>query len=89
MSLVKGNRVWIPCEVKGGPFNDERVVRVESPLGESMAFVRTNHLRDDITEGSTYVCAIIVEVQGDTFIAQLPGQAITSKNFEGEIAKVG
>jgi len=86
--LSKGRRVWIPCQVKGGPFSDERVVRVQSSLGESLAFVRTAYLKDPIPEGETYVCAVIVDVQGDKFVAQLPGQAITSKQFEGDIAKV-
>lgn len=88
VTLTKGRRVWIPCQVKTGPFPDERVVRVQSRLGDSLAFVRTAYLKDPIPEGETFVCATVVDVQGDTFVAQLPGQAITSKDFEGEIARI-
>jgi len=82
--IAKGNRVWIPCEVKDGPFSDERVVRA----GDALVFVRTAHLRDPITEGETYVCALITDVRGDKFVAELPGQAITSKQFEGDVTRV-
>lgn len=89
MTLTKGRRVWIPCQVKSGPFSDERVVRVQSGLGESVAFVRTVHLKEPISEGDTFVCAKIVDLRGDKFIAELPGQAITSKEFEGDVSRVG
>lgn len=86
--LKKGKLVWIPCQVKEGPFSDERVVRVQSDLGDVVAFVRTVHLKESITEGETYVRAIVTEVHQDTFVAELPGQALTSKEFEGDLTKV-
>jgi len=88
MVVKKGARVWIPCQVKEGPFPDERVVRVHSALGDSLAFVRTNFLKDPILAGDTFVCAIVVDVRGDKFIAELPGQEIGSKEFEGETSRV-
>jgi hypothetical protein len=88
MTLNRGNRIWIPCQVKRGPFSDERVVRVESSIGQSLTFVRTNYLKEPIAEGETFVCAVIIEVRGDRFVARIPGQAITSKDFEGDVAKV-
>jgi len=39
MSLRPGARIWIPCEVKPGPFSDERMVRVQSQAGEWLGFV--------------------------------------------------
>ncbi len=89
MPIRRGARVWIPCEVKKGPFSDERVVRVRSGLGDSLAFVRVEHLKEPIVEGHTFVRAIVVDVQEDKFIAQLPGHEIGSKEFEGELSRVG
>ena len=40
MSLRSGMRIWLPCEVKPGPFSDERMVRVES-MGSWLAFQGT------------------------------------------------
>lgn len=88
MSIRKGTRIWIPCEVKEGPFPDERVVRVHSARGDSLAFVRTAYLKDLIVEGDTFVRAVVVDVRGDKFIAELPGQEINSKEFEGETSEV-
>ena len=88
MELSKGSRVWIPCEVKAGPFSNERIVRVNSTLGEAIVFVQAVHLREQILEGETYVCALVTEVRNDSFVAQLPGQAINAKEFEGDLAKI-
>ena len=41
MSLRSGMRIWLPCEVKPGPFSDERMVRVESESGSWLAFQGT------------------------------------------------
>ncbi len=88
MTMRIGARIWIPCEVKEGPFSDERIVRVQSGLGESLAFVRVEHLQEPILKGSTFVRAVVTAVQADKFIAQLPGREIDSKEFEGELSKV-
>lgn len=86
--LKKGAHIWIPCEVKEGPFPDERLVRVRSDLGDSLAFVRTEFLKEPISEGQTFVRALVVDVHGEKFIAELPGQEISSKEFEGYTSKV-
>lgn len=86
--ISKGNQVWIPCEVKDGPFSDERIVRVQSTLGEALVFVRTAYLREPIIEGETCVRALVTEVRGDKFMAQIPGRAISIKEFEGDLARI-
>src|SRR3989442_4139595 len=37
MSLSVGQYVWIPCEVKPGPFSDQRIVHINSPSIHSSA----------------------------------------------------
>ena len=39
MSVAGGAYTWLPCEVKPGPFSDERLVRVASELGDWVGFV--------------------------------------------------
>lgn len=84
MHLRPGARIWIPCEVKAGPFSDERMVRVESDAGEWLGFVDESLLKDrETTEGRTWILATIESVEGARFSARLPGHAVRSLLFEG------
>ena len=42
--IKKGMVVWIPCEVRGGPFPDERRVYVGTEIGEWFGFVNISQL---------------------------------------------
>lgn len=88
LSLEKGSHIWVPCEVKPGPFSDERVVRVESEAGEWVGFVQASFLKEPISTGTTYVQAVVVEVDGETFTARLPGQAVTPLLFKGVTSRL-
>lgn len=84
MQLRPGARIWIPCEVKPGPFSDERMVRVETQAGEWLGFVDVRLLRDrGLTEGRTSVLATVEAVSGQRFTARLPGHPVRSLLFEG------
>ena len=87
MSVKPGARVWIPCEVKTGPFSNERLVRVESPAGESVAFVSTAHLRDPVVTGRTFVDAVVTTVEGGTFTAVMLGHPVGPNAFQGDVAR--
>ena len=43
--------VWVPCEVRGGPFPDERMVYIESKVGEWFGFVNVSELEIGFREG--------------------------------------
>jgi hypothetical protein len=83
MALTVGKRVWLPCEVKPGPFSDERLVRVPSDRGIWVGFVPTSALRDAPLVGETFVSAVVIEVHDDRFSARVPGHAVTPIPFEG------
>jgi hypothetical protein len=87
MTLRAGARIWIPCEVKPGPFSDERLVRVRENGHEWVGFVPPYHLKEPIKEGSTFISALVIDVKGEKFSAQLPGEALTPSLFKGEIAR--
>ena len=84
MSFGIGSKVWLPCEVRPGPFSDERLVRVSADTGpEWVGFVETRWLREPLAEGYTEVLSIVVEVRDDTFAARIPGHTPTGQLFEG------
>ena len=93
MSLSIGQHVWIPCEVKPGPFSDERLVRVNSPAPDSAmtvwtGFVPATRLREPIDVGSTGATAVVVDViKNDRFLAQLLGDGFSNTVFEYHIAR--
>src|SRR5215212_5721396 len=87
MALNVGHYVWIPCEVKPGPFSDERVVRINSGSEEWVGYVPVSHLQDPILVGQTKVRALIVEVRQDRFSAEIPGEGITSRLYGDAISK--
>jgi hypothetical protein len=89
MNYAPGGQIWIPCDVKPGPFSDERIICVSSSRGEWVGFVHVNALREPILEGETFVRAVIVSV-GSTgsFNAKIPGEPVTSSLFEGTLSRV-
>jgi hypothetical protein len=87
MALQAGTKVWLPCDVKPGPFSDERLVLVCDGGREWMGFVPENRLREPISEGRTSVLASVVSVLGEKFQARLPGSALMSTLFEGLVSR--
>jgi len=76
LSVAGGAYTWLPCEVKPGPFSDERLVRVASEFGDWVGFVPVSSLAGK--EGESLIRALVVEVQGDRFLARIPGEALSS-----------
>jgi hypothetical protein len=88
MSVSVGQHVWIPCEVKPGPFSDERMVRLHSKFSDWLGFVSTEYLRDPIPEGKTLINAIVVDIQDGRISAKLPGEAFSSTLYDELISRV-
>jgi hypothetical protein len=88
MGFEAGRLVWIPCEVKPGPFSDERIIRIPSERGDWVAFVHVNELRNPVSEGSTFVRAVILSVEGGRFKARIAGEPVGSSVFEGALSRI-
>ena len=58
MSPKTGDTIWMRCEVRPGPFSNERFVKA----GDWLGFVRVEALYEPIETGETWVLARIVEV---------------------------
>ena len=87
MRLDAGNIVWIPCEVKPGPFPDERRVRLSSPFMEWVGFVPVSYLQEPVLEGETKIRVLVVDVQNDRFSARVPGEGISGALYGDLISK--
>ena len=74
MAPEPGDTVWIPCEVRGSAFADERKVSIESPAGRWAGIVDVRQLRDEIVDGTTAIRATIVGTSHGQLAARLPGQ---------------
>jgi hypothetical protein len=92
VNISVGQHVWIPCEVKPGPFSDERMVRVNSPVVNSpvsswIGFVPAITLREPIERGLTDVAAIVINILNDRFLAQLVGDSFSNTIFEDHVSR--
>ncbi|HEY2289358.1 MAG TPA: hypothetical protein VGM86_01535 [Thermoanaerobaculia bacterium] len=89
MALKVGTRIWIPCDVKPGPFSDERFVKVCVNGGSAwLGFVPAYRLQEPILEGRTLLPALVVSITDDKFTARIPGEALTQTLFEGAVSRV-
>ena len=83
-----GASLLLPCQVKPGPFSDERFVRVPNEKTDWIGFVPVFYLTDQIEQGTTKLRAIVTEVQGNRFRARIPGHGLSTSYFEGSLSKV-
>ena len=87
MDLYPGARMWLPCEVKPGPFSDERMVLIMADGNEWFGFVNVRWLRNRRSEGNDEVLATVVDVDGPTFHARIPGNALRTRLFQGRVER--
>ncbi len=76
-----GMIVWLPCEVRGGPFPDERRVFVPSELGDWFGFVNVSELKNKAKEGPDQVKAFVLAVESDRVVVGINGQSPASKTL--------
>ena len=89
MNLKPGMMIWIPCEVKPGPSSNERSVKIGSSEEAWIGFVDVQYLKDPVEQGSTFIRALVVDVETDRYRARLPGHSVGSrKMFQGNAGTV-
>ena len=92
MRLHPGSYAWLSCEVRPGPFPDERLVRLRSRFGEWVGFVNEDYLQNPPESGSSRILAVVSEVTGNQISFLLPGEPIASRSFSdvpSEVQPVG
>ena len=85
MDLFAGARMELPCEVKPGPFSDDRMVLVVADGSEWFGFVNVRWLRRHGSEDTGEVLAKVIDIDGPTFHARIPGSALQTKLFQGRV----
>ena len=81
--LKIGEMVWLRCEVKPGPFPNERLVRITLPSGSWGGFVDTTALKDPAVEtGPNCVLARITKVKANDVIALVQGHAFDTRQVQ-------
>ena len=74
-----GERIWVKCEVKPGPFPDERMVLVDAIDGPWVGFVKLSSLQDPVDHGETAVVGVVVGIGGESLTVRLPGDPIEGR----------
>lgn len=82
--IKKGMVVWLPCEVRRGPFSDERKVYVRSALGDWFGFVNTSELEKKVSEGKDRVRGLVLAIESNHIILGINGQSPASKALTAE-----
>jgi hypothetical protein len=88
MTLRVGGYFWIPCEVKPGPFSDERLARIANAEAEWVGFVATSALQSPIAQGHTALKAVILDVSGTRYLAQPVGHGVDASTFQATLERV-
>lgn len=70
MDFLPGQRVYVPCDVHPGPF-DERLVVVSIDAGKIQGFVKPEFIHEE--KDVSFVEAIVRDVKKDTIWIQIPG----------------
>jgi hypothetical protein len=88
MSLSIGQQVWVPCEVKPGPFADQRMVQVNSPAGTWLGFVSTAGLRSPVGSGTTEVRAVVLDLVDGRVRLQVLGDPLLDSVYQDLVSRV-
>ncbi len=81
MAIKEGSGVWLPCQVKRGPFSNERLVRIHLPQNkEWVGFVDVSYLKDrDMEQGETQVLARVTAIGTNVITLIVQGHALDSR----------
>ena len=70
--LKSGTEIGIPCDVKQGPFSNERLVSFDTLDGPVTGFVQNERLEKS-SSNQWYVRAIVKDVRGDVVTVLVEG----------------
>ena len=79
MEFSAGDFVGVRCEVQQGPFDDEKMITVETVDGVIAGFVRSHELRQ--TEQFWEVRGKVQEINGETIKVLIYGNFFTTNGI--------
>jgi hypothetical protein len=72
-------RIWLACEVRGGPFPDERIIHVRgSQGGDWHGFVNVRQLKTGVNSGQDRVQGLVLAVEKNHLVVGIEGQTPTT-----------
>ena len=74
-----GDELWLPCQVRPGPFSNERRVYLKVGEREWLGFVNESEIRDE-----RFVKARVLHIEGDRLLLGIRGSSPTSRSFVTE-----
>jgi len=87
--LKRGMSIWLPCEVRGGPFPDERIAYVKSTRGEWFGFVNVAELKEGVISGKDRVRGVVLALRSDHIVVGIEGQSpTTSKSIHADPSSI-
>jgi hypothetical protein len=81
-SIKLRTTVWLPCEVKGGPFPNERRIYVNIDESEWFGFVDISQLKAKVDEGADYIRAVVTGVQPERVVLSIRGHSPASNPIQ-------
>ena len=78
--IKEGASIWLPCEVRRGPFPDERIVYVKTTRGEWFGFVNVKELKNKVASGQDFVRGVVLAVGSDHIVVGIEGQSPTTSS---------
>ena len=79
MAFLTGDFIGVVCEVKDGPFDDEKVVVVDTVNGPISGFVRNSELRE--VNGRWEVRGRVEELNGEVIKVLIFGSFFTTNGI--------
>jgi hypothetical protein len=76
-----GDELWVPADIRPGPFIDERRVYLKLGNNEWLGFVNESEVRDE-----KFVRVHILHVKGDSVVLGIRGISPHSRSFKTERA---
>jgi len=87
--LAVGTPLWLDCDVRPGPFQDERLVRVRLNGSTWVGFVPSLHLvNPEVEDGESKVKARIVSIEHGSFTAKVLGHSLSPEPIYGSTDEV-
>ena len=78
-----GTIIWFPCEVRGGPFQNERRVYVKTTKSEWFGFVDVSDLKEAV-DGTYRVRAVVLAVGPREVVLGIRGQSPAGDPIQAE-----
>jgi hypothetical protein len=80
MSEMKvGDEIIIQCDVRPGPFSEERMITFDTVDGPISGFVRADNLRE--VGSQWYVTAIILKIENNILHVRVKGSFFTTNGL--------